>query len=97
MHQTGFTTTFGPNTVVPIAGSSGDPPLSAPDGDYTSCREDKPCNTFTRAAVTSRSWHAGVVQAQLMDGSVHAIDQTIELQTWRDLGSRDDNNPPGGF
>ena len=97
VHQTGFTVTFGPNAVVPVAGSSGDPPLNAPDGDYTSCREDKPCNTYTRAAVTSRSWHQGLVQALMLDGSVHALGNSIELQTWRSLGTMDERDLPGQF
>lgn len=92
VHQTGFTATFGPNTVVPVSGTTGESPLAADDGDYTSCREDAACNTYVRAAVTSRSHHPGIVQSMMMDGSVRAITDKIELQTWRNLGSMEDGN-----
>jgi hypothetical protein len=47
--------------------------------------------------VTSRSWHAGIVQVLLMDGSARAVSENINLQTWRDLGSRNDGRPLGEF
>jgi len=93
VHQTGVTTTFTPNTVVPVAGSGG----SAPDGDFTNCREDKSCGEPTYAAVTSRSWHEGIVNVLLFDGSVRSISENIDLQTWRWLGQRNDGQPLGDF
>lgn len=92
VHQTGFTTTFPPNTFVPHS--------SSPDRgiDYTSCREDKNCsNGYVRAVVTARSHHMGVVQVTLMDGSTRAISDSINLQVWRNLGSRNDGNVLGEF
>ena len=97
VNQTGFTTTFGPNTVTPVAGSTGEAPLSATDGDFTSCREDKPCDTFVRAAVTSRSHHPGIVQVLLLDGSARAVTENINLGVWRNLGGRQDGVPLGEF
>jgi len=97
VHQTGFTTTFGPNAITPVAGTTGDAPLNAADGDYTSCREDKACNTYTRAAVTSRSHHTGSVNVLMMDGSGHTIGESIDLQTWRNMGSAVDGNFLGQF
>jgi len=93
VHQTGFTTTFGPNAITPVSGAGG----SAPSGDYTSCREGKSCNTFTRAAVTARSFHIGLVHVLLMDGSVRSISENINRQTWRNLGARNDGNVLGEF
>ncbi len=85
VHQTGFTTTFAPNTVVPHI-DGGD----EFDVDYTSCREDKACAGPTYAAVTSRSHHGEIVNVLLMDGRVRAVNNNIDLNTWRNLGSRND-------
>ncbi len=93
VHQTGFTTVFPPNKVVPVAGAAG----NAPDGDYTSCREDKSCGTAVRAAVTARSWHTGIVHALLMDGSGRSISENINLTIWRRLGARNDGQVIGEF
>jgi prepilin-type N-terminal cleavage/methylation domain-containing protein len=96
VHQTGFTTTYSPNAIVAVSGTGG----SAADGDYTSCREDRPtttCTGPTYAAVTSRSHHRGVVHSLLMDGSARAVNQNIDRQTWRNLGSRRDGNAIGSF
>ena len=92
VHQTGFTTVFGPNTVVPYT-SGGE----VFDVDYTSNREGKTIDQITYAAVTSRSYHTGIVNSLLMDGSVHSISENIDLRTWRNLGSRNDGNPVGEF
>lgn len=91
IHQTGFTTTLPPNSTVVV------PTGDTDEGDYTSCREDKSCATSTFAAVTSRSYHTGMVQTLLMDGSVHSISDNIDLGTWRDLGQRNDGNVIGEF
>jgi len=93
VHQTGFTTTLPPNSevIVPTPGGSNF------EGDYTSCREDKSCAGNTFAAVTSRSWHIGVVQSLLTDGSVRSISENIDLGTWRNLGARNDGNVIGEF
>ena len=40
------------------------------------------------AAVTSRSYHPGIVNVVLMDGSVRSIEETIDLRAWRALGTR---------
>lgn len=85
VHQTGFTTTYTPNTeVLHVDGGT------EYDIDYTSCREDKSCGTAVRAAVTSRSFHTGIVNACLMDGSVRSVAETVDLQLWRNLGNRQD-------
>lgn len=93
VHQTGFTTTLPPNaTGVNIPG--GDRP---DEGDYTSCREDKSCAGPTYAAVTARSYHIGIVNVVLMDGSTRSISENIDHGTWRNLGARDDGNAIGEF
>jgi prepilin-type N-terminal cleavage/methylation domain-containing protein len=95
VHQTGFTTTFTPNTIVPHIDSG-----TNYDTDYTSCREDKPSSTCTGptyASVTSRSHHAGSVNVLLMDGSGRSVTENIDLGVWRNLGSRNDGEVIGEF
>jgi len=91
VHQTGFTTTFTPNSVVPIAAGG------ASDGDFTNCREGKSCAEPTYAAVTARSYHTGTVNALLMDGSVRSISENINLATWRNLSIRNDGQVIGEY
>ena len=92
VHQTGFTTTFTPNTFVPHV-DGGD----TYDVDFTNCREAKSCSGPTYAAVTARSYHEGIVLVLLMDGSARAISENINLQTWQYLGQRDDGQVVGEF
>jgi prepilin-type N-terminal cleavage/methylation domain-containing protein len=91
VHQTGFTVTLPPNSDVVVPGGETN------EGDYTSCREDKSCSTPTYAAVTSRSFHTGIVQSLMMDGSVQSISENIDLTTWRNLGQRNDGAVVGDF
>lgn len=95
VHQTGFTTTLPPNTEVVVPGAS----LATPGdvGDYTSCRENKSCATPTYAAITARSYHIGIVNSVLMDGSVRTLSDTIDLTSWRALGTRAGNELLGEF
>ncbi|MCA9113507.1 MAG: DUF1559 domain-containing protein [Planctomycetaceae bacterium] len=91
IHQTGFTTTFTPNKITPITDGS----TTEPDGDFNSCREANGCTTPTYAAVTTRSWHEGVVHVLLMDGSTRSASENISLTIWRNLGARADNQVLG--
>ncbi len=95
VHQTGFTTVFPPNATTPITDGTN----SAADGDFTSCREAKtPCVGLpVRAAVTSRSWHTGMVFALLMDGSVRSIGDNIGLDIWREISTRNGGEVSYGF
>ena len=74
----GFTTALPPNTRSPAG------PLGL-DSDMTSEDEDDGGPTY--AAVTSRSYHPGVVNTLFGDGSVRTIKSTIDYQTWRALGT----------
>jgi prepilin-type N-terminal cleavage/methylation domain-containing protein/prepilin-type processing-associated H-X9-DG protein len=82
-HQTGFTTVFTPQTVVPFTSAG-----ITYDIDFNSSREGVSATQLTYAAVTSRSWHGNVVNALLMDGSVQTVAKTIQLGAWRALGTR---------
>jgi len=92
VHQNGFTTTFGPNTNVPYV--SGGKTYSV---DYSSAEEGDTSTDITYAAVTSRSFHTGIVQSLLMDGSVRGISENIDLILWRSLGTRSGGEVIGEF
>ncbi|MFO1003187.1 MAG: DUF1559 domain-containing protein [Planctomycetaceae bacterium] len=74
MHS-GFTTTFPPNSRYL---------------DYISTWNQGPLATssISYAAITSRSWHAGMVFILLVDGSVRTINENIDSNVWRSLGTR---------
>lgn len=90
VHQTGFTTTLPPNSRVPFTFGS-----TTYDVDYTSAEEDITVTTY--AAITSRSYHVGIVQALLMDGSVRSISSNINGSVWRSLGTRAGGEIVGEF
>jgi prepilin-type N-terminal cleavage/methylation domain-containing protein len=94
VHQSGVTTTFPPNTLVPYV-SGGE----TYDVDLTTCRSSLAgCSSgITYAVVTSRSYHTGIVNALLIDGSVRSISESIDRQTYRNLGQRNDGQPVGEF
>ncbi len=81
VHETGFTTAFPPNTLVAFPSGG-----TTYDVDFVSATEASPGDTY--AAVTSRSYHAGGVNALLMDGSVRFVGEGIAAATWRALGTR---------
>jgi hypothetical protein len=81
VHETGFTTAFAPNTRVPFVSGS-----DTFDVDFVSASETNLGDTC--AAVTSRSYHFGIVNGLLMDGSVRTFSSGISITTWRALGIR---------
>ena len=100
--QTGITTTFPPNTLVPCpgGGTAGGTSGVTYDVDYNSFTEGNgPAYTgtanITYAAVTARSFHTGGVNALLMDGSVRFVSSSISTQTWLGLGTRAGGEVPG--
>jgi len=80
----GFTTTFPPNTVVPYLHADG----TTHDVDVCGIREGISPPGITRAVVTSRSHHSGIVNTAMMDGSVRSFASDTESLVWRGLGSR---------
>ena len=78
VHQSGFTTAWPPNKAITSADDRH-------DLDITGQREKNGGPTF--AAVNSRSWHPGGVNALLGDGSVTFVKETIGGVTWRALGT----------
>ena len=85
VHHTGFTTTLTPNTRVPYVKDG-----EEFDIDYNSWQEGKNgiSGSPTYAAITTRSFHPGLVNVMLMDGSVRSMSNEIDLSTWRALGTR---------
>jgi len=79
----GFTTTFPPNTVVPYERDG-----KIHDVDISSIREGVVPAGPTYAVATSRSHHAGGVNASFMDASVRMVQAEIDPATWKALGSR---------
>ena len=87
VHETGFTTAFPPNTKVMISNGT-----NTVEGDYISCKERGTSATCagkpTYAAVTTRSFHPGIVNSLIMDGSVRTFANNIDQTVWRSLGTR---------
>lgn len=96
VHETGFTTAFTPNAAVQITNGS-----TTLVGDYISCKERSTSAACagkpTYAAVTARSFHTGMVNILLMDGSVRAASDSIDLTIWHNLGSRNDGATIGDY
>jgi len=91
-NQTGFTTTFGPNSKAPHNDSG-----TMRDIDFTSSREGVSTTIPTYAALTSRSFHPGQVHSLLVDGAVRSISSNIDLATWRAMGTRSGGEIVGEF
>ena len=91
--QTGFTTTFTPNTVCPYVANG-----QTYDVDFTSSILGQNLTSPTYVSFESRSYHmGGLVNVALMDGSVRAIMNTISLPTWQALGTRVGGEVIGSF
>lgn len=83
VHHSGFTTVLTPNTqvVANVAGVNY-------DADFNSRQEGSSATVPTYAAITARSYHSGVVNVALMDGSVRSVRESITLAVWRAMGTR---------
>ncbi len=90
VHHSGFTTVFAPNTFVKYVHTDG----RTYDVDYNSQQEGRSATQRTYAAVTSRSYHPGVISTLNMDGSSRSVSNAIELAVWRALGTRAGGEPP---
>jgi prepilin-type processing-associated H-X9-DG protein len=91
VHHTGFTATMPPNSFVPY--ERGGETL---DADYNSWQEGRggTGGQVTNAIVTSRSYHAGTVQAAMVDGSVQSVSNDVDLATWRAMATRAGGDTP---
>ncbi len=84
VHETGFTTTFTPNFKVPYSDGVNNYSI-----DVTSMRDGESATAPTYAAVTARSYHTGLVNILLLDGSVRTANDQIDQRVWRAAGTRD--------
>lgn len=86
VHHTGFTVTLSPNTKVNFTHNG----REYDEMDFNSWQEGKHGNAGspTYAMITSRSYHVGLVQVAMVDGSVQTISESIDREVWRGLGSR---------
>jgi len=92
VHHSGVTTAFTPNTRVSYLSGG-----TEYDIDFNSQQEGKSASRITYAAVTSRSYHPGMVNVLLMDGSVRSVADGVDATTWRALGTRRGGEGIGGF
>lgn len=83
IHQTGFTTTFRPNTFCRYVHQG-----KEFDIDFNSMREGRSNSVPTYAVVTSRSYHTGLVHIWMMDGATRSLSNSIELGIWQAIGTR---------
>jgi hypothetical protein len=67
------------------------------DIDFNSMREGTTTSGITYAAVTSRSYHSGIVNVLLMDGSCRSVSSSVALATWRALATRAGGEVVGDF
>jgi prepilin-type N-terminal cleavage/methylation domain-containing protein len=81
--QSGFTTTFVPNTRVPYVRNG-----IEYDIDYVSWREGTHASRTAWASITARSYHPGLVNIATMNGSVRPVADGVDLAVWRAMGTR---------
>ena len=95
VHHAGFTTVLGPNS----SPTCSDGPSILNHCNYNSWQEGSlgPLGQPTYAAVTARSYHEGIVNVAMLDGSVRAIGENIDLQVWRSIGTRSGGEVVGEF
>ena len=81
--HTGMSTALTPNTkVITVQGGQ------SYDVNFTTSRLGLTTTNLTYVAITSRSYHPGGVNAGMADGSVRFFKSTVNLATWRALGTR---------
>lgn len=83
-HHSGFTTTLTPNSDVIFV----DAGVTYPNTDYASRQEGSSTTSVSYSALNSRSYHTGIVQSALCDGSVRSFSSNIDLSVWRAMGTR---------
>ena len=92
VHHSGFTTVLTPNTKVLVTYNG----LEF-DADMNSRQEGSSATLPTCAAITARSYHTGLVNVGLMDGSVRSVTDGVSLTVWRALGTRSGGEVVGDY
>ncbi len=91
--QTCMTFVLTPNSNVPFTDTTG----ALWDVDYVSNRDGSSATKYSYDVLTSRSYHTGLVNVFLMDGSVRSIANGINQATWRALGTRAGGEVVGNY
>jgi prepilin-type N-terminal cleavage/methylation domain-containing protein len=86
VHHTGVTVTLSPNSNVPYSQAN----TVHQQMDFNSWQEGRRGieGNPTYAIITSRSYHTGLVQIALVDGSVRSVTDSIDLEIWHGVGTR---------
>jgi prepilin-type N-terminal cleavage/methylation domain-containing protein/prepilin-type processing-associated H-X9-DG protein len=83
-HHSGFTTTLPPNTAVQVTFNG----ITFNECDVSTRQEGSSATLPTFAAITSRSYHSGLVNVAMMDGSVRSVRNGVSQVNWRAMGTR---------
>ncbi len=86
VHHTGFTTTLSPNSKVRYTHSG----REYEEMDFNSWQEGRNgiAGHPTYAIITSRSHHVGLVHVGLVDGSVRTVTDSVDIELWHAVGTR---------
>lgn len=89
VHHTGVTVTLSPNSSVRYTNAG----IDYEQMDFNSWQEGRngSAGNPTYAIITSRSYHTGLVQVALVDGSVRSVTESIDLDIWHAIGTRHGN------
>lgn len=90
--QSGMTTTFPPNTLVPYVRNG-----VTHDVDFTSARFGPNTPRQSYRVVTSRGYHPSGVNALMVGGNVQFVTNDIPQALWRALGTRAEGEPVTEF
>ena len=99
--QSCYTTTFGPNTELDLSDAKSQVNWSNYDERWETVYRPYTCNPEnyclsqsligyepTHYAISARSYHPGLVQAAMADGSVRIVADEIDLMCWRAIHTR---------
>lgn len=95
VHHAGVTVTLPPNSNVQYNNGG----TQYDEMDYNSWQEGRDGNagSSSYAIITSRSYHTGIVNTLLFDGSSRSVSENIDLGVWRSLGTRNGGEVVGEF
>lgn len=82
-HHSGFTVTLPPNTNVAWTYQG-----VTYDADFASRQEGSNTTQPSYSALTSRSYHVGIVHSLMADGAVKSVSANIDGRVWRAAGTR---------
>jgi prepilin-type N-terminal cleavage/methylation domain-containing protein len=91
-HHSGFTTTLPPNTNVVWTWEG-----VTYDVDFAARQEGSNVSLASYSALTSRSYHSGLVNSLMADGAVKSVSQNIDATVWRGAGTRSNGEIAGEF